>query len=214
MDLLNFQSHSLAINIALFVVAAIIVWLAGARIARYADRIEARTRLGEGLLGFVLLGVATSTPEAAVGVTAALSGTPALSVNDVLGSASINLVILALADAVYGDRALTSTPGTPQVMLQGVLGMLLLALVIGPTIAGDRLVLGIGAWSWLIGAAFAAAMWFIARSSRLRSWAPTGAEGHSNEQPIDSSDDRHTLKQLVDAGPAGEGRDAGVDQSL
>lgn len=148
-----FNDLPLIANSSILIAAAVVVWFAGARVAGYADRIAAQTGLGEGLLGFMLLGVATSTPEIAVSVTAAVSGTPELSVNDVLGSASINLVILALADTVYGRGALTSTPGTPHVMLQGVLSILLLALVIGPTITGDRLLLGIGAWSWLIGAA-------------------------------------------------------------
>ncbi len=192
-----FNDLPLLANGAIFVAAAVVVWLAGTRLARYADRIEAQTGLGEGLLGFILLGVATSTPEIAVGVTAALAGTPELSVNDVLGSASINLVILALADAVYGRGALTSTPATPQVMLQGVLGMLILGLVIGPTVTGDRLLFGIGAWSWLIGAAFAGAIWFIAHSSKLRSWVPAGDQEPSNDRARDSSEHRHTLRQLL-----------------
>lgn len=56
-------------------------------------------------LGILLLGCVASLPELAVGVTAWLAGTPLLSVNDLLGSAAVNVVILALADAVIGRRS-------------------------------------------------------------------------------------------------------------
>jgi len=133
-----FEDLSAAASAGIFIVSAIMVWLAGARLARYADQIADHTNLGEGLLGLVLLGAITSLPELAVAVSASASGTPMLAINDVLGSASINLVILALADAVHGRHALTSTQPTPQMMLQSALVMLILALVVAPFVAGDR----------------------------------------------------------------------------
>jgi len=103
----------------------------GARLARLADAIARKTGLGRELPDILLLGGVTSLPELAVGVSATLSGAPELSVNDVLGSAAINVVTLAGADALYGRNVLTSTPSTPEVMLQGMLSILLLALVVG-----------------------------------------------------------------------------------
>ncbi len=173
------------------------VWLAGARLARYADQIGHLTGLSEGLLGLVLLGGITSLPELAVGVTASVSGSPTLAVNDVLGSASINLVILALADVVYGRHALTSTPPTPQMMLQGVLVVLILALVVAPTIAGDVLLLGIGAWSWVMIATFIGAVWFIAKAQDRRSWVPADRKEKANQRIERTPDGRYTLRQLV-----------------
>lgn len=183
-------------NAAIFIVAAIMVWIAGARLARYADQVSDKTGLGEGLLGLVMLGAITSLPELAVGVTAAASGTPTLAVNDVLGSASINLVILALADAVYGRRALTSTPPTPQMMLQSVLVMLILALIVAPTVAGDVLLLGIGAWSWLMIATFAGSVWLIVKAQGRGAWVPADAKKDSGSRRHAPAR-RLTLRQLM-----------------
>ena len=168
-----FKDLALPINLAVFAAAAILVWVAGTRLARYADRIAETTGLGRELLGILLLGGVTSLPELAVAVSATVAGVPELSVNDVLGSAAINVVILAAADAVYGHKALTSTPEAPGVMLQGALGIVLLSLVVGAATAGDVLVGGIGAWSWLILFAFLGAIWVIWKSQDLRSWMPT-----------------------------------------
>lgn len=164
----------LALNGAIFIASAAVVWFAGVRLARYADAIAEWTGVGRVFLGIVLLGAVTSLPELAVAVTASLRGIPALTINDVLGSAAINIVIIAFADAMIGRRALTSMLGSPNVMLQGVLGIVIMALAIGATIAGDMLILGAGAWSWLMLAAYLAAMWLLAKSNAPHAWHPTG----------------------------------------
>jgi len=168
-----FENLSLGTNAAVFGAAALAVWVAGTRLARYADRIAEKTGLGRELLGILLLGGVTSLPEVAVGVSATMAGSPVLSVNDVLGSAAINIVILAVADAVYGRNAITSTPAVPEVMLQGALGILMLSLVAAAGIAGDVPVWGMGAWSWLLLTTFFCAVWVIWKSQGLKSWMPT-----------------------------------------
>jgi len=122
-----FGDAPLVANAGVFAVSAAVVWLAGTRIARYADAIAEKTGIGRAAIGVLLPGGVTSLPELAVATTGTLSGYPALSVNDVLGSAAINVLILALADAVSGRGALTSTLASPGVLLQGLLSVLLLA---------------------------------------------------------------------------------------
>lgn len=167
-----FDSLALPANVAIFAASAMVVWLAGTRLARYADAIAEETGIGREFLGLLLLGGVTSLPEVAVAVTATLQGTPVLSVNDVLGSAAINLVILALADAVIGRAALTSMIATPGVILQGILGIVLLAVVVAPSITGDVLVAGLGAWSWIMLATYLGALWLIAKSAAGMAWKP------------------------------------------
>ncbi|HJS76718.1 MAG TPA: hypothetical protein VJ778_04870, partial [Burkholderiales bacterium] len=119
-----FEALPLAANFGAFAAAAAAVWFAGTRIARYADAIAESTGIGRELLGIVLLGGVTSLPELAVASTASLAGHPGLSVNDLLGSAAINVLILALADAALGRDALSSVLASPGVLLQGVLGII------------------------------------------------------------------------------------------
>lgn len=171
---------------AVFGGAAIAVWLAGTRLARSADILSRKTRLGGALIGLLLLAGITSLPEAAVATTAALQGTPALSISDVLGSAAINLLILAIADAVSGRRALTSQPASPRVLMQGVLGMGLFTLVAVAALIGDSPFLGIGRLSWLLLAAYLACAVLLSRSKSEEAWKPRGAEDGSEDGADDA----------------------------
>jgi cation:H+ antiporter len=161
-------------NAAVFAASAATVWFAGTRLARTADAIAEKTGIGREFLGVLLLGGVTSSPELAVATTAALSGVPALSVNDLLGSAAFNVVIIALADAALGRDAITSVLGSPGVLLQGVLGIVLLALVVAAAAAGDVAILGVGAWVWLMLAFYLASIWLISHSKGLQAWIPAG----------------------------------------
>ncbi|CAN7335796.1 sodium:calcium antiporter [Rhizobacter sp. LjRoot28] len=168
-----FDDLPLWANLAILGVAAAVIWPMGARLARLADVAGEKTGLGSGLAGVLLLGGLTSLPEIAVSITATVGGEPLLSVNDVLGSASINVLILALADARYGGGPLTARPGRPDVMLQASLSLLLLLLVPAAVVAGDRPFLGMGLWSWALLVAYACAVRILAKARDLRSWQPT-----------------------------------------
>jgi cation:H+ antiporter len=171
-----------------FVLAALAVWRAGFRLVRHADAIACKTGIGREVMGVVLLGGVTSLPELSVAVTATLSGVPLLSVNDVIGSAAFNVLILAGADIAYGRGALTATPATPGVLLQGVLGIVGLALVAAAVSAGDVLLFGMGAWSWLLLVFYAGAISVISKSRASLSWSPapgrTPALALETESPL------------------------------
>lgn len=176
-----FETLSLPLNLLLFVVSAGVVWLAAVRLTRSADAIATKTGLGQEMVGLLLLGGVTSLPELAVAVSATRQGTPALTINDVLGSAAVNVVILALADATIRRQALTSVQGSPKVMLIGVLGIVMMALVVAPSITGDVLLLGIGRWCWVMLLVYVAAVWVMAHSQTQRAWRPLVAAEGRNE---------------------------------
>jgi cation:H+ antiporter len=118
-------------------------------------------------------------PEIAVAITATLDGEPALSVTDVLGSAAINVLILALADAALGRDALTSTPASAGVLLQGLLGIVLFTIVIIAVLVGDALVAGMGVSSWALLVAYGVALRTIVRGRDRSAWVPK----HSHDRP-------------------------------
>lgn len=178
---MNFAELSPLVNGAIFLAAALAVWIAGTKLAKFADQIAQITGLGREVLGILLLGGVTSLPELAVATTATLQGTPALSVNDVLGSAAINVLILAVADAISGRAALTSVQGSPALMLQGVLCMLLMTFAAAPVVAGDRVVLGIGGWSWVMLATYLVAIRLISSSNANRAWRAVERPGQRSE---------------------------------
>jgi cation:H+ antiporter len=177
----NLAGASLWVNVALFGASAVLVWLAGSRLAGYADAIAERTGIGREFLGMILLGGVTSLPEMAVATTATLQGAPTLSINDVLGSAGINIVILALADAVIGRKALTSMQSSPGVMLQGVIGIVLMSVIVGAGIVGDTPMFGIGAWSWLLLVIYITSVWLMSKAYANDAWRAVGRRTSSRK---------------------------------
>jgi cation:H+ antiporter len=87
-----------------FAATALVIVLAGVRLARYGDVLGEKSGLGRSWIGIVLLAATTSLPELFTGFGAtALAALPDIAVGDVLGSCMFNLVILSLMDAVQPE---------------------------------------------------------------------------------------------------------------
>ncbi|MEY8838640.1 sodium:calcium antiporter [Cribrihabitans sp. XS_ASV171] len=186
----------LAANAAVFVVSAIVVWLSGTRLSRYADAIARRTGIGQVAVGMLLLGGVTSLPEIAVAGSAAFAGNGALAVNNLLGGFTMQVAILSLADAVYRRGALTQAVPDPAVLLQGLLGMLLMALVVMGIAVGDIAVFGIGIWSWIIAVVFFYCLRLLRRAEGSLDWEVVG-EPPSEELPEAKKPDASTRRLIV-----------------
>lgn len=191
---MNAAELPLALNAVLFAAAGTIVWFAGTRLARYADAFAEKTGIGRVALGMILLGSVTSLPEITIATTSTLQGTPLLSITDVLGSAALNVVILAIADASFGRGALTSIQGSARVMLQGVLGIIIMALSIGAYVAGDVLLIGIGVWSWLMLAVYVGAVLLLTQARQGEAWRPKNPDRHREQ--IEQDVEQWTLGRL------------------
>lgn len=87
-----------------FAATALVIVLAGTRLARYGDILGEKSGLGRSWIGVVLLAATTSLPELFTGFGAtALAALPDIAVGDVLGSCMFNLLILSLMDAVQPE---------------------------------------------------------------------------------------------------------------
>ncbi|MBL3705777.1 sodium:calcium antiporter [Sulfitobacter sp. BDSS02] len=172
----------LAASAALFLGAAVVVWLSGTRLSRLADAIARRTGIGQATLGVLLLGGVTSLPEIAVAGSAAFAGNGPLAVNNLLGGFTMQVAILALADAIFRPGALTRAVPDPVVLLQGTMGVVVMALVVAAIAVGDRAVLGAGLWSWGIFAAFLVALRLLSKAESSLDWEVVG-EPPSEELP-------------------------------
>jgi cation:H+ antiporter len=157
-----------------FSIAAGAVWLAGTRLARYVDGISEKTGLGRAFTGMLLLGGITSLPEVAAVSTSAAVGDAPLAVNNLLGTASINLMLLAFADIFYGRDALTSAAATPATLMQGVLSMLLASGVAMIATIGDIAILGVGVGSATLAFGCVAALWISANFETRNVWEVVG----------------------------------------
>jgi len=173
---IDFNSMSLWMLGAIFAAAALVVWLAGTRLVGLVDGVSTKTGLGQAFTGMLLLGGITSLPELAAVSTSAAVGNAPLAVNNLLGTASINLVLLAVADIIYGRDALTSVAAKPATLMQGVLSMLLASGVAMIATAGDVSILGVGAGSTGLALACAAALWISSNFEHRHVWEVVGGD--------------------------------------
>src|SRR5690606_35849756 len=137
----------------------------------YVGRISEITGIEQAFVGMLMLGTLTSLPEIANVATASHFGNPALAANNLLGSASINLVLLAVLDAVIGRDALTSVIARPATLLQSALCMVVLVLVGIAITTGDVAIFGVGGWTLVIFGVSLWAFWLSKDYSNRATWA-------------------------------------------
>ena len=117
---------SLIPSIIAFGIAALVIVIAGSRLARQADMLADRTGLGEALFGVLLLAGVTSLPDFAATLSAAIDSRPDLAMSNVMGSMAVNLAFLGVADIVYRKANLEHAAASPvNLMLAGLLIVLL-----------------------------------------------------------------------------------------
>jgi len=168
--MIDFSQYGLWVNVAVFAVAALAVWLAGSRVANCTDELAERLGLSRALLGVLLLAVVTSLPEIATSFTSARANNPAMAVNNLLGSIAMQVVVLALADLAIGKRPLTSVVPDPVVLLQGAVNVGLLSLVGMAIVVGDRSFWAGGYWSCGLGVAAVYGFIKVSEGDRRYPW--------------------------------------------
>ncbi|SFR76457.1 sodium:calcium antiporter [Sphingomonas jatrophae] len=183
--------------VAVFLGAAAMVWAAGSRLSGQVDAIARKLGLGPAFAGLLLLGGITSLPELATVTTASLSGNAPLAVNNLLGSAAIAMLLLAITDMVYGRAALTSVVANPATLMQGVLGTMLLAAVVLVVTTGDVAVGGTGLGTLAIAAGCAFAMRIVAGFEQRQVWQPADDDVPTEEEAEANEAERHPLPRLV-----------------
>ncbi len=152
---------------AVFAVSAGVLVIAGVSLAKSGDEIATRTGAGGLLVGGILIAGATSLPEVATDVTAAIEGAPALAVGDLFGSSMANMAILAVIDLVGRRRVL---PAVELAHAQiGSLAMVLTSIAVLGAATPVGLALGwIGVDTIVIVAAYVGAVAWVRRSRAMR----------------------------------------------
>ncbi|KKC27271.1 sodium:calcium antiporter [Sphingomonas sp. SRS2] len=183
MPLSNAATYPIGLNLALFLVAAAVIWGAGARLTRALDVIAAKTGLGHVFVGMLLLGGITSLPELANVTTASAIGNPSLAINNLLGSAAINIVLLAVADALVGRKAVTSIVAQPSTMMMAALGMIILIAIAAAITIGDAAVGPLGIGSLAIGLASLGFLWISTGHDERSPWSVEEEKRGGEPQP-------------------------------
>jgi len=132
-----FGGWPLWLSLLVFTGGAALIWVAGTRLERVTDQISARTGIGTGGAGLILLAGATSLPEIATTSTAVAVGNIDLAVHNLLGGVALQVLVLVVADA-GSRRPLTrgASGSAPLVQAAGlifILGLATAALLLGGT---------------------------------------------------------------------------------
>ncbi len=164
---------SLWINIVVFGFAAIIVWLAGTTLAIAAEEISDRRKFGKALMGFVVLAAATELPEIVTTMVAAVNENATLLLNNMFGGIALQTAILAVADASAAHVAITRHPRKPTPILEGLLLILVLAVLHSIILIGDiPLVVHIGVASVVLAGIYVWAILLLRRTDASVGWRP------------------------------------------
>lgn len=100
-----------------FIVCSFLILFAGKKIARYGDIIAEKTGLGGVWVGLILLALATSLPEIFTGIGSILFvKDPNLTVGNLLGANSYNLLNIALLDFLNKGGPLLSVVSSGQLI--------------------------------------------------------------------------------------------------
>lgn len=187
---IDFAQQTLWLNVAVFALAAVAVWMVGARLTTYAELIAERTGLGKALIGVVLLGTATSLPEIATTVTASATGNAALAGGNLLGGVAIQTAVLAIVDGVaLRRRALTFFAPQSLLMMQGVVVILLILVAIAAIAVGSlATIFHVGMWSILLLLLYLLGLYIFHRYEGNPRWEAAGEMTQTPESAADLKD--------------------------
>ncbi|WP_303907312.1 sodium:calcium antiporter [Thiohalomonas denitrificans] len=196
MDALSLARMPLTVIIALFVVATIVITIAGIRLTRIADALADLTGLGEAIFGAVLLGGSTSLSGIVTSVVAAYNGYPALAISNAVGGIAAQTTFLAIADFTYRRANLEHAAASIENLVQGALLITLLSIpvlaVAGPPVD----FLGIHPLSLVLVAAYLAGTRLIAKARAAPLWRPMHTHETREDEPTTRSEEHVSMPLL------------------
>lgn len=187
MNLLEFGAFPVWLNLTILVSAAALIWVAGTRLADYADVFSERTHLSEAFLGMMMLGVATSLPEIATTVTASLIENPRLVAGNLFGGVAMQIAVLAIIDLIAVRGALTYFAPHPVLLFQGTMLLLLLAVAMAGAAAGEPIALfNVGVTPVLLLIGYVITVRWSLGGEYLPKWRATDEISHQEPQGINN----------------------------
>jgi cation:H+ antiporter len=169
---MDLPSTSLFRSILIFGGCAIVVWLSGARLAYLADVLADRFKLAKSIVGLLLLSLATSLPEVATTLTAAIQQSRDLVLNNLFGGIALQAAVLAMSD-LWARAPITNYPRKANHALEATLLVFLLGVVLVVTNLGETFVVaGVGLGSVVIALCYVGAIWLLRRYDDVSDWVP------------------------------------------
>ncbi len=200
-----FTSLSLPILFALFVTAAVVVWIAGIQLSDTTDALSSRFGFGQALGGLLILSIATNLPEIAITVSAALSHNLGIAIGNILGGIAIQTVVLVILDqfGVRQHHPLSYMAASLLLVLEGVLVVAVLTVaIIGNQLPASLIVARVAPGGILILVLWLVGIWLLSKARTDLPWqakgdAPGGQEPGDTDKARQQKGDAHKKKSTV-----------------
>jgi cation:H+ antiporter len=155
----------------IFLAASGATWVAGVQLSKCTDELDRRLGLGDAIGGMVLLSVAGSLPELAVTITAARAGHLGLAAGNLIGGIATATMVLVVCD-LFAERPLTYLVGSLVPVLEGLLVVLMVAIVLGGALLPSTLRIAgrISPASLVLVVAWIGGVWVLNRTRTHPKW--------------------------------------------
>lgn len=187
------SESSLLVNVAVFVIAALVIGWTGTRLASLSDQLADRTGLGEAFTGTLFLGMTTSLPGLAASIFAAMEGRPALAISNAIGGIALQTTFLAFADIAHRKANLEHAAASVQNMIQATILAILLTLVLLGFTSPDTTIGHVHPLTPVLFIVAGAGYWMIYVSRDNPMWTPT----HTSATVEDVPDNAQTAESLT-----------------
>src|SRR3989344_1367554 len=94
--------NELTFDLAIYITSFFVIWAGSGLIVSAVSKLSHRLHVPAFLISFVILGLLTSTPEIAVGLSAVSSGTPSIFVGNLLGGTPVIFLLIIPILAIFG----------------------------------------------------------------------------------------------------------------
>lgn len=168
----DYLLESLGFSIGAFIVAAIVIGLAGIKLSILADQLADRTGLGEAVMGGLFLAGVTSLPDFAATLTAAVDGYAELAMSNIMGSLAINLAFLGVGDILYRKANLEHAAAASPNLILAVLLICLMTIPLLAMVAPETGIYGIHPASPLLILAYVFGYRMVRSSHDRPMWIP------------------------------------------
>jgi cation:H+ antiporter len=180
---------SLPASALVFGVAAVVITVAGVLMSGLADQLADRTGWGEAMVGGLFLAGATSLPDFAATLTAAVDGHAELAMSNVMGSMAVNLAFLCIGDLVYRKANLEHAAASSPNLIQAALLIALLAIPLAAMVTPEFDIWGLHPATPLLLAAYVLGYGAV-RDAHLRPmWRPRRTAQTVEDVPNDEAHD-------------------------
>ena len=114
-----------------FILSAVVTWIAGIALAKTTDTIDTRLKIGEALGGLILLGISGSLPEIAITYSAAVNGHIPVIIGNLLGGIAIQTLVIVIFDfATKKNRPLSYIAGSPLLSMETIFAIVITSVAL------------------------------------------------------------------------------------